>query len=119
MIKRIWRGWASVENADEWEQLLNTTIVPGITARRIAGHRGTGILRERDPEGTEVQFVTIMTFDDWGAVREFAGGDGHGSVVPPQARALLSRFDEHSAHFDVAGDHPTARADKAGGNPAL
>ena len=32
MIKRIWRGWTSVDNADEYEQLLNTTIVPGITA---------------------------------------------------------------------------------------
>jgi hypothetical protein len=82
MIKRIWRGWASVDNAEEYEQLLNMTIVPGITARCIAGHRGTEISRERDPEGTEVQFVTIMTFDGWEAVREFAGGDGHASVVP-------------------------------------
>ena len=109
MIKRIWRGWASTQNADDYEELLNTTIVPAITARRIAGHRGTEILRERDPEGAEVQFVTIMTFDDWESVREFAGGDGHGSVVPPQARALLSRFDAHSAHFDVAGEHPASR----------
>ena len=72
---------------------------------------GTEDLRERDPEGTEVQFVTIMTFDGWEAVRDFAGGDGHASVVPPEARALLSRFDEHSAHFDVAGDHPAAGID--------
>lgn len=109
MIKRIWRGWASVDNADEYEHLLNSTIVPGIRARRIAGHRGTEILRERDPVGTEVQFVTIMSFDSWDAVREFAGGDGHASVVPSQARALLSRFDEHSAHFDVVG-HRSGRA---------
>lgn len=107
MIKRIWRGWASVDNADEYERLLNTTIVPGITAglitaRRIAGHRGAEVLPERDSGRTEVRFVTIMTFDDWAAVREFAGGDGHGSVVSSHARALLSRFDEHSAHFDRA-----------------
>ena len=113
MIKRVWRGWASVDKADEYQQLLNSTIVPGITARRIAGHRGTEVFRERDPEGTEVQFVTIMTFDDWDAVREFAGGDGRGSVVPARARALLSRFDEHSAHFDVVGDHPSAGVDRA------
>ena len=72
MIKRIWRGWTSVDNADDYEELLTTMIVPGITARRIAGHLGTEILRERDPEGAEVQFVTIMTFDGWDAVREFA-----------------------------------------------
>ena len=108
MIKRVWHGWTSVDNADAYEHLLTTTIVPGITARRIAGHRGTEILREREPSGTEVQFVTIMTFDDWDAVREFAGGDGHGSVVPAQARALLSHFDEHSAHFDVIREHLAA-----------
>ncbi|KAB7745064.1 antibiotic biosynthesis monooxygenase [Nostocoides sp. F2B08] len=114
MIKRVWRGWTSVDNADEYEHLLNTTIVPGITARRIAGLRATEILREREPSGTEVQFVTIMTFDDWDGVREFAGGDGLGSVVPPQARALLSHFDEHSAHFDVVENH--LAADREGGS---
>ena len=117
MFKRIWRGWASVDNADEYEQLLNTTIVHGITARRIAGHLGTEILRERHPEGAEVQFVTIMTFDGWDAVRKFAGGDGRGSVVPPQARALLSRFDEHSAHFDVVGEHPADGRDRGEREP--
>ena len=60
----------------------------------------------------EVRFVTVMTFDDWEAVRGFAGGDGRGSVVPPQARALLSRFDEHSAHFEVVGDHPASPTDR-------
>lgn len=105
MIKRVWRGWTSVDNADQYQRLLDTTIVPGITARRIAGHRGTEILRERDGSGSEVQFMTIMTFDDWDAVREFAGGDGLASVVPAQAQALLARFDEHSAHFDVVAEH--------------
>lgn len=33
MIKRIWRGWASVDNASDHEQLLSTTIVPDITTR--------------------------------------------------------------------------------------
>ncbi len=117
MITRIWRGWASVDDADAYQQLLNTTIVPGITARHIVGHRGTEVLRAREPEGAEVQFITIMTFDHWEAVREFAGGDGHESVVPPQARALLARFDEHSAHFDVVGDHPAARADRDESGP--
>ena len=58
-----------------------------------------------------------MTFDDWDAVREFAGGDGIGSVVPPRARSLLSRFDEHSAHFELAGDHPAAGLDRGDGEP--
>lgn len=104
MIKRIWRGWTSPEHADAYQQLLESRVVPGIIARRIAGLSGIEILR-RDGESDDVEFVTIMTFDGWDAIREFAGGDGRGSVVPDEARQLLSHFDAHSTHFDVVAEH--------------
>jgi hypothetical protein len=34
-------------------------------------------------------------------VREFSGEDYEVSVVPPAARAVLSRFDERSQHYEV------------------
>ena len=105
MIKRIWRGWTTPDNADAYEALLNTTIAPGIAARHIDGHASTEIYRRRDPDTDEVEFVTIMTFDSWESIEAFAGGDGRGSVVPDAARALLTRFDEHSAHYDLRGSH--------------
>jgi hypothetical protein len=40
-----------------------------------------------------------MRFDDVAAVAAFTGGDPRTSVVPPAARALLTRFDEHSRHY--------------------
>jgi hypothetical protein len=40
------------------------------------------------------------------AVRVFAGEDYEAAVVPPQARALLSRFDERSQHYEVRADLP-------------
>ena len=105
MIQRIWHGWTNPEDADAYSRLLDDEIVPGITARAIPGHRSTTILRSRDVESAEAEFVTVMTFDHWDAVREFAGGDGRGSVVPPAARALLSRYDEHSQHYEVVAEH--------------
>jgi hypothetical protein len=45
--------------------------------------------------------VTLTLFESLEAVRAFAGTDHEVAVVPPEARALLSRFDERSAHFDV------------------
>jgi heme-degrading monooxygenase HmoA len=97
MIGRLWRGWANPEQADAYESLLRSEVLPGI--RRIAGHRGAYVLR-RERDG-RVEFVTVTFFDDLDAVRAFAGDDYEAAVVPPAARALLDEFEERSAHFEV------------------
>ena len=102
MISRIWHGWTRPDWADDYESLLRTEIFAGIENLRIPGFRGIHLLR-RDL-GREVEFVTIMWFDTLEAVRAFAGEDHEHSVVPPKARALLSRFDERSQHYDVIVD---------------
>lgn len=99
MIRRIWHGWTKPENADAYESLLRHEIFLGIQGRQIAGFRGIELLR-RSLE-TEVEFITIMGFDSIAAVRTFAGDDYEVAVVPPEARALLSRFDERSQHYEV------------------
>jgi len=99
MISRIWHGWTSLKNADAYEALLKAEILPGIQGRKIPGYRGIDLLR-RNLEW-EVEFVTVMWFDSYDAVRDFAGDDYEKAVVPPKAHALLSRFDSHSQHYDV------------------
>jgi heme-degrading monooxygenase HmoA len=102
MISRIWHGWTSSEQADEYESLLRNEIFVGIESRRIEGYRGIQLLRRE--LGREVEFVTVMWFDSLAAVRAFAGDDYEQAVVPPKARALLLRFDERSKHYDVIVD---------------
>ena len=99
MISRIWHGWARRDNADAYEQLLRSEVLPGIETRRIDGFLGAHLLRRDD--GEEVEFVTICWFDSLEAVRTFAGSDYERAVVPPAARALLSRFDDRSAHYET------------------
>ena len=99
MISRIWRGWASRENADAYEELLRSEIFQGIAERSIQGYQGIHLLRRDVDDG--VEFVTIMWFDSLDAVRAFAGEDYEVAVVPPRARQLLSRFDGRSAHYQV------------------
>jgi len=99
MISRIWHGWTAPERADEYEALLRSEIFVGIEQRKIPCYRGIQLLR-RELEG-EVEFVTVMWFDSLDAVRAFAGEDFEQAVVPPKARALLSRFDERSQHYRV------------------
>lgn len=102
MISRIWHGWTTPANAGVYEALLKEEIFVGIENRQIAGYRGIHLLR-RD-FGDEVEFVTIMWFDSLDAVRAFAGEDYEVAVVPPKARAVLSRFDARSQHYEVKVD---------------
>jgi antibiotic biosynthesis monooxygenase (ABM) superfamily enzyme len=104
MITRIWHGWTTPANAPAYEELLLNEIFTGIAARRIAGYRGISLCK-RDA-GTEVEFVTIMWFDSLDGVRAFAGEDYAVAVVPPRARAVLSRFDSVSAHYETPVSPP-------------
>lgn len=99
MMKRMWHGWTTPENADAYQKLLEEQIFPGILARDIAGLRGLEAWRRE--VGEEVEFITVMTFESTAAVAEFTGGDPARSVVPEAARKVLARFDEHSQHYDL------------------
>jgi hypothetical protein len=97
MILRYWRGWTSPQNADSYQQIVAEQVLPGIAARRLDGYSGAYLLR-RDLDG-EVAFATVMIFASLDHVRAFAGDDYETAYVPPSARAVLTRFDEKSAHY--------------------
>jgi heme-degrading monooxygenase HmoA len=102
MVGRVWRGWTKPENADKYEALLKAEIFPGIAGKDVPGYRGIQLFREPADEGKEeVEFVTIMWFDSWEAVRRFAGEDYERAYVPQRAREVLERFDERSRHYEV------------------
>ena len=104
MIIRAWNGWTTPENAQAYEELLNGTIAPAIMAREIPGLRDLAVLRRVTREAQN-HFLTLMTFDNWQAVEEFAGPDATTSVVPPAAQALLTHHDAHSQHFELLHRH--------------
>jgi heme-degrading monooxygenase HmoA len=99
MIGRIWHGWTKPENADKYERLLKEEIFPGIAAKRVAGYKGIQLFRR--PLENEIEFITIMWFDSWDAVKQFAGQDYEKAYVPPMARKVLERFDERSRHYEI------------------
>jgi hypothetical protein len=102
MISQVWHGWTTPANADAYEALLNSEIFTGIQDRQIAGYRGVHLFSRNI--GDEVEFVTVMWFYTIEAVRVFAGEDYEVAVVPPKARALLSRFDVRSQHYEVKAE---------------
>jgi len=99
MICRVWRGWTTPENADSYERVVRTEVIPGIEAREIAGFRRIDLMK-RDL-GDEVEFQTFMWFDSLEAIKAFVGDDYVISHVPDAARTVLKRFEGRAVHYEV------------------
>ena len=102
MLARIWHGWTSFENADTYESLLINEIFPSIKSRNIKGYRKISLLR--CPLEHEVEFITLMIFDNLNAVKEFAGEEFEKSYVPQKAQEVLSRHDNFSQHYEIVDE---------------
>lgn len=99
MIKRIWHGWTTQENADRYFDVLTGTVIPGIEAMSIPGYLGIEVLR-RDL-ADEVEFTTLMTFGSIDDIIAFQGPDYARSHVPAAAREVLTRWEETASHHEV------------------
>jgi hypothetical protein len=102
VISRIWHGWTTLANADAYEALLRSEIIPWIEGRDITGFHGMQLLRRELEDSAE--FITIMWFEDMQSVRDFAGDDHEVAVVLPPALTLLDHFDARSQHYEVTID---------------
>jgi antibiotic biosynthesis monooxygenase (ABM) superfamily enzyme len=98
MIFRIWHGWTSPQNADAYQRIVQDEVFQMIAEKKIKGYRGIDLLRRS--VGDEVEFITIMRFDSVAAVKAFVGEDYERSFVPPQARAVLKRFEDRAQHYE-------------------
>jgi hypothetical protein len=97
MIARHWKGWTEVRNADAYETLLKSKVLPDL--KRVAGYRGGYILRSEG--ANEVEFVVMNFFESIEAIRSFAGDDYSTPVFEPEARLLLSRVEPIARHYEV------------------
>src|SRR5690242_18462508 len=97
MIARHWRGWTKPEDADAYEALLKSKVLPEL--RNLPGYCGGYIFRNDAEE--ESEFVVLNLFDSLDAVRKFAGPNFHVPVFEPEAKLLLSRFEPVANHYEV------------------
>ena len=97
MIARHWRGWTEVSNADAYENLLKSRVLPEL--RQVEGYRGGYIFREDGPQ--EVEFVVVNLFESLEAVQRFAGPEYTTAVFEPEARRLLCRIEPVATHYEV------------------
>jgi heme-degrading monooxygenase HmoA len=99
VVARWWRGITDPDQADAYEALLRTTVLPGI--HRIPGYRGAYLFRR--VLGNGVEFATLTLWDSMDAVRAFAGSEHATAVVPPEARRLLREWDQTATHYGMIG----------------
>jgi quinol monooxygenase YgiN len=97
MIGRLWRGRCTPENAEAYETLLITKIIPELD--QAEGCLGAYVMRRQD--GQDIEFVVLHLFESLAAVKAFAGDNYQVAAVPGEARALLTSFDPVAQHFDV------------------
>lgn len=97
MIVRIWRGQATIENADAYRRHVTQSVFPSLT--RVRGHRGAYLL-ERETAG-RIEFLAVTLWESIEAVRGFAGKDVECAVVEPEAKAVLADFDSFVRHYDM------------------
>jgi heme-degrading monooxygenase HmoA len=98
MIARLWRGFAATSSdADAYQRHVTQTVFPSLAA--ITGHRGARVLRRE--EGGRTEFLVLTFWDSMESVRRFAGRDAERAVVEPEARAVLSDYDDFVRHYEV------------------
>lgn len=97
MIARIWRGWAPLATADDYQRHYEAEV--GGHLRAVSGFRGARLLRHEDD--MEIMFTSITFFTSLDAVRRFAGNDYEQAVVEDAARQALSHWDERVSHHEV------------------
>jgi antibiotic biosynthesis monooxygenase (ABM) superfamily enzyme len=98
VIFRIWHGWTTPANAEAYQRIVQDEVFAMIEAKSIKGYHGIDLLRRS--VGDEVEFTTIMRFDSLDSVMALAGADYERAFVPPQARAVLKRFDGRAQHYE-------------------
>ena len=100
MIVRMWRGQAKAANADAYERFVTTKVFAELPA--IPGHRGAYLLKRALDGSGEVEFIAVTLWESLESIRGFAGEVIDRAVVEPEARAVLSSFDDFVRHFELA-----------------
>jgi len=103
MITRIWRGQATTENAPYYRQHATERVFPSL--EKLRGHQGAYLLSRQI--GGQVEFLAVTLWDSIDSIKAFSGDDPEAAVVEPEARAVLSSFDDFARHYEVIYASPS------------
>ena len=97
MIARKWHGMVPVEKAEAYHAYFIKTGLKDYTD--IAGNRGVFLFKRTD-EGV-THFDTLTFWDDYEAIKRFAGEDYKKARYYPEDKDYLLEFEEFVTHYEV------------------
>jgi len=97
VIARVWRGATSAEDAEAYAAYVEESGTG--PARKLAGARGTLVLRRT--RGDRTEFETIILFESLDDVRAFAGDDLEAAVFFPEDDRYLVDRELTVSHHEV------------------
>ena len=97
MIARIWHGRTRAGDAEAYLAFLRERAIPDYES--IPGNRGVWLLHRL--EGGEAHFLTLTHWDDYAAIRAFAGEDFARAKYYPEDRDFLLEFEPNVQHYEI------------------
>ena len=97
MIARIWHGKTDKSKFGEYSEFLRKVAIPDY--KKIIGMQGFSFLRRTS--GSEAHFMLITYWNNWEALRQFAGEDVEKAKYFPEDNDFLLEFEENVQHFEV------------------
>ena len=96
-IARIWRGRTPASRAAEYLDFLERKGLSGY--RATPGNRGVQVLLRT--EGDVAEILLITWWDDYDAIRGFAGPDPERAVYYPEDDDFLLEKEPNVTHYEV------------------
>jgi heme-degrading monooxygenase HmoA len=97
MIARLWHGRTRAGDADAYLEFLKVRAIPDYQA--VPGNRGVYLLHRI--EGDVAHFYTLTHWDDFEAIRAFAGAEIERAKYYPEDAGFLLEFEPTVQHFDL------------------
>jgi heme-degrading monooxygenase HmoA len=97
MIAREWHGMTSVALADEYQDYIFKTGLPGL--KSVPGNLGVMVLRRF--ESGRVHFLLISYWDSYDAIRKFTGAEIEKARYYPDDEKYLIEMEPLVRHYEI------------------
>ena len=98
MIARLWSARTTPAQTHAYLSHFSMSVQP--TLRQFPGYAGSAVMTREVQGSIEILVTTLWQSRE--AIDAFASPDPETAVVAPEAAALLTEYDRHVRHYEIA-----------------